>query len=82
MWWNLLPNGRSARFYNFWAGLRRRDAFRARLREDLTTVLRLLADGVLAAQVAARFPLSEAGSALALAESHTVTGKVVIVPHL
>src|SRR3954471_12391945 len=37
--WHLLPNGRSARFYNFWAGLRRRDAFRARLREDLTTVL-------------------------------------------
>jgi NADPH:quinone reductase-like Zn-dependent oxidoreductase len=82
IWWNLLPNGRSARFYNFWAGLRRRDAFRARLREDLTTVLRLLADGVLTAQVAARFPLSEAGSALALAESRTVTGKVVIVPHL
>jgi NADPH:quinone reductase-like Zn-dependent oxidoreductase len=78
--WNLLPNGRSARFYNFWAGRRRVDAFRARLREDLTAVLRLLADGVLTAQVAARFPLSEAGSALALAESRTVAGKVVIVP--
>jgi NADPH:quinone reductase-like Zn-dependent oxidoreductase len=78
--WNLLPNGRSARFYNFWAGRRRLDAFRARLREDLTTVLGLLADGVLTAQVAARFPLSEAGAALALAESRTVTGKVVIVP--
>jgi len=78
--WNLLPNGRSARFYNFWAGRRRIDAFRARLREDLTSVLRLLADGVLTAQVAARFPLSEAGAALALAESRTVAGKVVIVP--
>ncbi len=78
--WNVLPNGRSATFYNFWAGLRRIDAFRARLREDLTTVLALLADGVLTAQVAARFPLSEAGSALALAESRTVAGKVVIVP--
>jgi NADPH2:quinone reductase len=78
--WHLLPNGRSARFYNFWAGKRRLDAFRARLREDLTTVLGLLADGVLTAQVAARFPLSEAGSALALAESRTVSGKVVIVP--
>jgi NADPH:quinone reductase-like Zn-dependent oxidoreductase len=78
--WNLLPNRRSARFYNFWAGRRRIDAFRARLREDLTTVLGLLADGVLTAQVAARFPLSEAGSALALAESRTVSGKVVIVP--
>jgi NADPH:quinone reductase-like Zn-dependent oxidoreductase len=78
--WHLLPNGRSARFYNFWAGRRRVDAFRERLREDLTTVLRLLADGVLTAQVAARFPLPEAGAALALAESRTVTGKVVIVP--
>jgi NADPH2:quinone reductase len=78
--WNLLPNGRSARFYNFWAGRRRIDAFRARLREDLTAVLALLADGVLTAQIAARFPLSEAGSALALAESRTVAGKVVIVP--
>jgi NADPH2:quinone reductase len=78
--WHLLPNGRSARFYNFWAGKRRLDAFRGRLREDLTTVLGLLADGVLTAQVAARFPLSEAGSALALAESRTVSGKVVIVP--
>ncbi|TWF75359.1 NADPH2:quinone reductase [Pseudonocardia hierapolitana] len=78
--WNLLPNGRSARFYNFWAGRHRLDSFRARLREDLTSVLGLLADGVLTAQVAARFPLSEAGSALALAESRTVAGKVVILP--
>jgi NADPH:quinone reductase-like Zn-dependent oxidoreductase len=78
--WNLLPNGRSATFYNFWAGRHRLAAFRARLREDLTTVLALLAEGVLTAPVAARFPLSEAGAALALAESRTVAGKVVIVP--
>ena len=78
--WHLLPNGRSAKFYNFWAGKRRLAAFRARLSEDLTTVLGLLADGVLTAQVAARFPLSEASAALTLAESRTVSGKVVIVP--
>jgi NADPH:quinone reductase-like Zn-dependent oxidoreductase len=78
--WNVLPNGRSATFYNFWAGRRRLGAFRSRLRDDLTAVLSLLADGVLTAQVAARFPLSEAGAALALAESRTVAGKVVIVP--
>jgi NADPH2:quinone reductase len=78
--WHLLPNGRSARFYNFWAGLRRIDTFRGRLREDLTAVLGLLADGVLTPQVAARFPLSDAGSAMTLAESRTVAGKVVIVP--
>src|SRR5882757_210083 len=80
MAWHLLPNGRSARFYNFWAGRRRLGSFRDRLRADLTSVLTLLADGVLTAQVAARLPLSEAGSALALAESRTVIGKVVIVP--
>ncbi|MGW0518900.1 medium chain dehydrogenase/reductase family protein [Crossiella sp. NPDC003009] len=81
--WNLLPNGKSATFYNFWAGKRRLADFRARLAEDLTQVLRLLADGVLTAQIAGRFPLSEAGAALALAESRTVLGKVVIVaqPH-
>lgn len=78
--WNLLPNGRAARFYNFWAGKRRSDVFRARLREDLSRVLALLADGVLVPQVAAEFPLSDAAAALALAESRTVAGKVVIVP--
>lgn len=78
--WNLLPNGKSARFYNFWAGRRRIGTFRARLGEDLTQVLRLLADGVLVPRIAARFPLADAGKALALAESRTVAGKVVIVP--
>lgn len=79
--WNLLPNGKRAGFYNFWAGKRFRTAtFRARLAEDLTQVLRLVEAGVLTPQIAARIPLSEAASALALAESRTVLGKVVIVP--
>jgi NADPH2:quinone reductase len=79
--WNVLPNGRRAGFYNFWAGKRFRPAaFRARLRDDLTQVLRLVAAGVLTPQIAARIPLSEAAAALALAESRTVLGKVVIVP--
>ncbi|WP_049578769.1 medium chain dehydrogenase/reductase family protein [Streptomyces sp. SBT349] len=78
--WNHLPNGRSAHFYNFWAGRRRLAAFRRRLSEDLTQVLRLLADGVLVPQVAARIPLADAASALTLAESRTVIGKVVLVP--
>ena len=39
--WNYLPNGRSAHFYNFWAGRRPQPgAFRGRLAEDLTQVLR------------------------------------------
>jgi NADPH:quinone reductase-like Zn-dependent oxidoreductase len=78
--WNSLPNGKRAHFYNFWAGRRRLDTFRDRLREDLTQVLRLVADGVLTPQVATQFPLADAGAALALAESRTVAGKVIIVP--
>ncbi|MFJ4841524.1 medium chain dehydrogenase/reductase family protein [Streptomyces sp. NPDC088746] len=79
--WNTLPNGRSAHFYNFWAGRRlRRAAWHGRLSEDLTHVLRLLADGSLTPQIAARFPLADTASALALAESRTVIGKVVILP--
>ncbi|QIS04121.1 zinc-binding dehydrogenase [Nocardia brasiliensis] len=79
LWWNLLPNGKSAHFYNLWAGQRRIDIFRRQLREDLTQVFRLLAEGALIPQIAAEFPLSEAASALAMAESRTVAGKVVIV---
>jgi NADPH:quinone reductase-like Zn-dependent oxidoreductase len=78
--WNLLPNGRSASFYNFWAGRRfHAAAFRARLREDLTHVLQLVADGVLVPQIAARLPLSDITAALELAESRTVAGKVVVL---
>ncbi|MEU0925537.1 medium chain dehydrogenase/reductase family protein [Streptomyces malaysiensis] len=77
--WNYLPNGRSALFYNFWAGRRRLDSFRARLREDITQVLRLVADGTVKPQIAARIPLSRTAEALALAESRTVLGKVVII---
>jgi NADPH:quinone reductase-like Zn-dependent oxidoreductase len=67
--WNLLPNGRRGpkRFYR-------------RLREDLTQVLEQLAAGALTPQVAARLPLVEAARALELAESHTLVGKVVLVP--
>ncbi|WP_329384384.1 medium chain dehydrogenase/reductase family protein [Streptomyces sp. NBC_01716] len=78
--WNYLPNGKSAHFYNFWAGLRRPETFRRRLREDLTQVLRLVSEGVLTPQIAARIPLSDVASALSLAESHTVAGKVILVP--
>ncbi|MEU7479456.1 medium chain dehydrogenase/reductase family protein [Lentzea sp. NPDC042327] len=79
--WNALPNGKRAGFYNFWAGKRfRTAAFRARLSEDLTQVLRLVGSGALTPQIAARVPLTDAAAALALAESRTVLGKVVIVP--
>ncbi|WP_370962988.1 medium chain dehydrogenase/reductase family protein [Amycolatopsis sp. cg9] len=80
LWWNVAPNRRRAHFYNVWGGKRNLARFRARLAEDLTAVFALAAKGQLKAQVAARIPLTEAGKALALAESGTVTGKVVLVP--
>ncbi|WP_399886831.1 medium chain dehydrogenase/reductase family protein [Streptomyces sp. BBFR51] len=79
--WNALPNGKSAHFYNFWAGKRRcQTSWQRRLTEDLTQVLRLVADGTLVPQIAATFPLTDTVAALRLAESRTVAGKVVIVP--
>ncbi|AHH95243.1 medium chain dehydrogenase/reductase family protein [Kutzneria albida] len=78
--WNALPNGKTAHFYNFWAGKRHLTNFRNRLREDLTHVLALLDQGVLTPQIAAQFPLADTSAALALAESHTTTGKIIITP--
>ena len=79
-WWNLLPNGHRAVFYNFWAGQRNKTAFQARLSEDLTQMFTLLAEGALTPRIAARMPLSDAAAALRLAESRTVVGKIVLIP--
>ncbi|MFL5994262.1 MAG: medium chain dehydrogenase/reductase family protein [Streptomyces sp.] len=85
--WNHLPTRRHASFYDIWAGAgkpdsAKREAFRARTRTDLTHVLDLLRDGVLTAQIAARFPLAEAAAAMELAESSTRTtlGKIILTP--
>ncbi len=79
--WNALPNGRRARFYDLWAGSRLRPgAFHRAQRTAFAAVVDLLASGALAPQVAARIPLRDAATAVELAESRTVAGKVVIVP--
>lgn len=79
--WNALPNGKRAHFYNLWAGhLVRPARFRRRTREALDAVLGLLADGTLTPHVAATFPLTQVREAMALAESRTVRGKVVLLP--
>ncbi|MFF7456969.1 medium chain dehydrogenase/reductase family protein [Kitasatospora sp. NPDC008115] len=79
--WNALPNGHRAHFYSIWAGrILRKDAFRARLRADLTAVFGAVARGDVIARVAAELPLTDAAVALRLAESGTVSGKVVLVP--
>ena len=77
--WKLLPNGRRTSFFNLWAGLRRPDRYWAEVRDDLSHVLDLLAQGEITAQVAARFRLSEAAAALSYAEAGGYTGKVIIV---
>jgi len=43
-------------------------------------VLELVADGTITPPIAARIPLVEVTRAMELAESHTVLGKVVLVP--
>jgi NADPH2:quinone reductase len=79
--WTVLPNGRRATFYDLWSGHRARPArFRRRLEEDLGQVFALLGAGVLTANIAARFPLTEAAAALTLAESRTLNGKVLLLP--
>jgi NADPH:quinone reductase-like Zn-dependent oxidoreductase len=79
--WSLLPNGRRALFYNFWAGkVVTPQRFWGRLAADLQSVFSLLAEGAIVPHVAVRMPLADAGAALSLAESKTVYGKVVLVP--
>ncbi|MGW8778441.1 medium chain dehydrogenase/reductase family protein [Streptomyces sp. NPDC055796] len=79
--WNALPNGRRAYFYNVWAGRAyAKNRFRARLRSDLTQVFTALRRGEITAKVAAEIPLARAAEAMRLAESGTVSGKVVLVP--
>jgi NADPH:quinone reductase-like Zn-dependent oxidoreductase len=79
--WNALPNGRRAFFYDFWAGKSRHpERYQAQQAEAFARVLDLLGTGALQPQIAARFPLTRAADALALAESRTVAGKVILLP--
>ncbi len=79
--WSALPNGRKATLYDLWSGHRSRPRrFRRHLEADLGHVLGLLAEGTITPNIAARLPLSEAAAALALAESRTLNGKVVLLP--
>ncbi|MFI7154775.1 medium chain dehydrogenase/reductase family protein [Nonomuraea sp. NPDC050022] len=85
--WNYLPTGRHASFYDIWAGAgkpgsAKREAFLARTRTDLSHVFGLLRDGRLTAKIAARFPLTEVAAAMELSESanRTALGKIILVP--
>jgi NADPH:quinone reductase-like Zn-dependent oxidoreductase len=85
--WNYLPTRKHASFYDVWSGAgkpgsAKREAFRARIRTDLTHVFGLLRDGVLTAKIAARYPLAEVATAMELSESsaRATLGKIVLVP--
>lgn len=78
-WWNLVPNGHEAFFYNIWSG-KGSKTFQGQLREDFAHVTALLASRVVKPQIAARFPLSQISAAMQLAESRTAFGKVIIIP--
>jgi len=78
--WKLWPRGHYVTFYNFWAGrLLRPSAFRDRLKQDLAALFELLQTGAIDPTVAATFPLADVRTAMSLAESRTVRGKVVLV---
>ncbi|GAA3273552.1 zinc-binding dehydrogenase [Dactylosporangium vinaceum] len=86
-YWNFLPTGKHASFYNVWAGAgkpgsAKRAAFLARIRNDLTHVFSLLRDGKLTAKIAARYPLTEVAAAIELSESsgRTALGKIILAP--
>ncbi|GAB3768625.1 zinc-binding dehydrogenase [Spirosoma horti] len=78
-WWNLLPNGRKALFYDVMAG-RGSQAFQTRSQDDFAQIMSLLASGVLTPRIAARFPLDQIRQAMELAESRTAYGKVILIP--
>jgi NADPH:quinone reductase len=49
-------------------------------RADLTTLLRMLAEGKIAPVIAARLPLERAAEAHAMLNSASVSGKIVLEP--
>ncbi|MFI5708955.1 medium chain dehydrogenase/reductase family protein [Kribbella sp. NPDC051620] len=79
--WNVLPNGKSATFFNLWAGKARRpERHQAELRADLEAVFALLAAGKITARIARAFPLADVADAVRYAESGAAAGKVILVP--
>jgi NADPH:quinone reductase-like Zn-dependent oxidoreductase len=73
---NILPDGRHARFYTASRAINRRETYR----EDLATVLELLAREGIHPKIATVLPLSQADHAHALVEQGRVSGKVVLTP--
>jgi NADPH:quinone reductase-like Zn-dependent oxidoreductase len=81
LWWNILPNGKTAIFYNIWAG-KGSESFRPHMREDFANITKLLSQGALQAKIAGKFPLTQVVKAMEFAESRTAYGKVILQPNL
>jgi NADPH:quinone reductase-like Zn-dependent oxidoreductase len=72
---NLLPNGRSAKYYGTGASRLNRRPFL----EDWATLFKLLEEGKIKPVIAKKFPILEAAQANALLESGQVLGNVVLL---
>jgi NADPH:quinone reductase-like Zn-dependent oxidoreductase len=73
---NIVPDGRHARFYTAPRAIKRRETYR----EDLGTILQLLAHHEIHPKIAAVLPLSQANHAHQLVEEGRLSGKVVLTP--
>jgi NADPH2:quinone reductase len=73
---NLLPNGKRGEFYGITA-LYRKD--RTPFMTDLPILFKLLAEGKLRPNIAAKFPLLEAARANEMLESGQASGKIVLL---
>lgn len=73
----LIPDGRRTTFYNAWALERKQPTV---YREDLATVLSLLAAGEISPVLADTVALTDAPKAQQRLEGQRVTGKLVLVP--
>lgn len=76
MLWNLLPNGRSAKFYSIGPLRKKHPAWYL---EDLTRLLDLLAQKKIRPVIARRMPLADARHAHELVEQGEVHGKIVLM---
>ncbi len=72
---NLLPDGKSAKYYSTGASRLNRRPFL----EDWATLFKLLEEGKIDPIIAARFPILEAAKANALLESGQVIGNIVLL---
>jgi NADPH:quinone reductase-like Zn-dependent oxidoreductase len=76
--WNVAPNGKHAAFYSIEDVKKKHPAW---FREDLLTLLDLLAKGQIKPIIAERLPLEDVVHAHELLENAEVQGKLVLIPN-